>query len=89
MNRYRAHVTVTTTWMDSEEVSFEIEAENEEEALKTMEESYSGHCNANSILADQDSQYIEDSNLELIEGDNTDLPTLRCEKTIDMFGTTT
>ena len=38
MNRYRAHVTVTTTWTASEDISFEIEAENEKEALEMLEE---------------------------------------------------
>ena len=85
MNKYRAHVTVTTTWTASEDISFEIEAENEKEALKTMQESYSEHCNADSFSADKDEQYIEASDLELIEGDET----LRCDKTTDMFGATT
>ena len=89
MNRYRAHVTVTTTWTASEDISFEIEAENEEEALKKMKESYSEHCDTDLEDAELDDQCIDYSNLEVFEGDDEGLPTLRCDKTDDMFGTTT
>lgn len=82
MNRYRAHVTVTTTWTASEDISFEIEAENEKEALEIMKESYKGHCGTDIADAELDSQYIEASNLEVIEGEET----IRCDKTDDMFG---
>lgn len=84
MSRYRIHATVVQTWKNSENVTFEVEADSEEDALPQMYNKADLQCRRSSWDAEYDGSEIENYSIELIEGDG-DHRIPRCDKTPDMF----
>lgn len=87
MNRYRIHATVRKTYVAEEDVTFEVEAEDEDSARKQARSEADDHADIYSSDADHEDTDIYVSQIDFIEGD---LPegepvTPRCDKTPDMF----
>ncbi len=86
MNRYRIHATVSKTYIATEEVTFEVRAISEEEAIKCGQSDADDHAHhVSSTYAEHEETENEVNQVELIEGEDPDTGIPRCDKTPDMF----
>ncbi len=86
MNRYRVTVTVTETRIAEEEVTFEIEAENEDAAKKEAPHQAKKLISFTSYDFDHDDTCTYVQSIEFIQGgDPPDGAIPRCDRTPDMF----
>lgn len=87
MNRYRVTVTVTETRTCEEEVTFDVDAEDEEQARREARILAPDRVKFNSWDFDHEDTDTHVSAVEFISGEDPDgkMVTPRCDKTIDMF----
>lgn len=87
MNRYRVTASVKETYVATKEVTFEVEAEDEESAKKAARAQASDKANLDNDDADHDDTEVYVEAVEFIEGEDppegSAIP--RCDKTQDMF----
>lgn len=87
MNRYRVTVSVTETRIAEEDVTFEIEAEDEESAQKEAPDQAKRRISFSAYDFEHEDTDTSVRAVEFIEGDEPPegSPIPRCDKTIDMF----
>lgn len=87
MNRYRVTVTVTETRIAEEDITFDVDAEDEEAAKKEARDLAPPKISFSAYDFDHDDTSTYVQSVEFIKGDDppdvSGIP--RCEKTIDMF----
>lgn len=86
MNTYRCTVSVTETRIAEEEVTFDVDADDEEAAMKQARDDAPKRVSFSSYDFDHDDTDTSLVSIEFIKGDAPDDGSIpRCEKTIDMF----
>lgn len=87
MNCYRVTASVKETFIATKEITFDVEAEDEESAKKLARAQASDRANLDNDDADHDDTEVCVESVEFIKGDDppegSAIP--RCEKTPDMF----
>lgn len=87
MNRYRVKAPVKKTYVAEEDVTFEVEAEDEDEAKSAARQHADEHCDIGQFDADHEDTDVYVQEVAFLAGENADGTTtaIRCDKTPDMF----
>lgn len=87
MNRYRVKATVRKTYIAEEVVTFDVDAEDEDQAKTAARKNATEHADIGQFDAEHEDTDIEINEIAFIAGVNSDgtVTAIRCDKTIDMF----
>lgn len=87
MNRYRIKATVKKTYVAEEEVTFDVDAEDEDQARASGRRHADEHADIGHFDADHEDTDIYINEIAFLAGENEDgtVTAIRCDKTPDMF----
>lgn len=83
--KYRIECTVSETYIATETVTVEVDAEDENDAARKGRSAAEDKVNLDNDDADYDGRETSINSIIAMEDENGEPVTLRCEKTPDMF----